>query len=381
MADPSSNPSFGVASADNQALTDAGSSLSGRGTLAKEGVLPGIGSRSALGPKVFQYRYPLKRIEGGSDYLSIGVLDYEKVGLNINASLREKAKDSENSTNPAQKFTDIKGTNLQLNEGGDVNSILNVSSPTARERFQGKKINGFIYLPIPQNIQDTTSVTWGEDSLDPLAAFGLSFGADALKDPGQAVRDYFSLGGNKLNQLIQSGPARDALMAAVAGQAFGALGGNVSVSGLVARATGQVFNPNMELLFQGVNIRSFSFTFNLVARSARESQEIKNIIRTFKKSMTPTNNSNNSATSGVFIGSPKIFQLEYKKGNAPHPFLNRFLPMALTNVAVNYTGSNTYTTYWDGTPVHISMQLDFQELNPLYTEDYETTDGQIGVGY
>jgi len=373
MADPSSNPSFGVVSADNQALTDAGSSLSGQGTLAKEGVLPGIGSRSALGPKVFHYRYPLKRIEGGSDYLSISILDYEPVGLNIKSVIKQEVvKDDQGKETDQVKYTQVKDANA-----------LNVSSITARERLkkQGKNINGFIYLPIPQNIQDVTSVTWSEDSLDPLSAFGLSFGADALKNPGEAVRAYLNLAGNKLGELSKSGPAQQALIAAISGQALGTLGGNVSASGLVARATGQIFNPNTELLFNGVNLRSFSFSFNFVARSTREGQEIKQIIRTLKKSMIPTNNSTNGATSGVFIGSPKVFQLEYKKGNAPHPFLNRFQPMALTNVAMNYTGSNTYATYWDGTPVHMTMQLDFQELNPIYTEDYDTDDGQIGVGY
>lgn len=360
------NTKFGVASADNQALADAGSSL------AKN-------SPSLSKPKIFQYRYPLKRIESGSDYLAISILDYEVVGLNINASLREKSKDAEDAKNNSpSKATAIEGTNLEITEGS-IKDILDVSRPTAAQRLQQKKALGYIYLPIPQNIQDTTGVTWGEDSLDPLSAFGLSFGADALKDPGQAIRDYFSIGGNKLSELVKSGPARTALMAAISGQAYGALGGNVSTSGLIARATGQVFNPNMELLFQGINIRSFSFNFNFVARSNKEGQEIKNIIRTFKKSMIPTNNATNDALKGVFIGSPKVFQLQYRKGNAPHPFLNSFLPMALTNVSVNYTGSNTYATYWDGTPVHITMQLDFQELNPLYTEDY--TDDIPGVGY
>lgn len=359
------NPSFGVASADNQALTDAGSSL----------------AKNPLRTKVFQYRYPLKRIEGGSDYLSIGVLDYDPVTLKAVGFSENEAKEKDENGSSVTKRDEKGNIVYEYNQTkGEIGDLF-TGSITAKERLQqNKKINGFIYLPIPQNIQDTTSVTWGEDSLDPLSAFGLSFGADALKDPGGAVRKYFELGKDKLGQLAQEGSARDALMAAIAGQAFGALGGNVSVSGLVARATGQVFNPNMELLFQGVNIRSFSFTFNFVARSARESQEIKNIIRTFKKSMTPSNSANNG-NKGVFIKTPKIFELEYRKGNAPHPFLNRFLPMALTNVAVNYTGSNTYTTYWDGTPVHISMQLDFQELNPLYTEDYDSADGQIGVGY
>jgi len=328
-------------------------------------------SQGATKPKIFQYRYPLKRIEEGSDYLAISVLDYEAVGLEIKSAIKQEAiQDTQGKDTDKVKYTAIEGATANLN----------ISPPSARDRFQSKKANGYIHLPIPQNIQDTTSVTWGEDSLDPLSAFGLSFGADALKDPGAAVREYLSLSGAALGQLAKDGPTKDALVAAIAGQAFGALGGNVSTSGLIARATGQVFNPNMELLFQGVNIRSFSFTFNFVARSMREGEEIKKIIRTFKKSMTPSNSATTGA-AGVFIKSPQIFQLEYKKGSGKHPFLNSFLPMALTNVAVNYTGSNTYSTYYDGTPVHISMQLDFQELNPLYTEDYDSGDGLIGVGY
>ena len=331
-------------------------------------------SQGTTKPKIFQYRYPLKRIEEGSDYLAISVLDYEKVGLDLKATAKENEKENTITFYNKDK-KEIQGKPLN-------SSLFDISSKSAKERFagNGKNIKGMIYLPVPQNIQDTTSVTWGEDSLDPLSAFGLSFGADALKDPGAAVREYLSLSGAALGQLAKDGPTKDVFVAAIAGQAYGALGGNVSTSGLIARATGQVFNPNMELLFQGVNIRSFSFTFNFVARSMREGEEIKKIIRTFKKSMTPSNSATTGA-AGVFIKSPQIFQLEYKKGSGKHPFLNSFLPMALTNVAVNYTGSNTYTTYYDGTPVHITMQLDFQELNPLYTEDYDSGDGLIGVGY
>ena len=342
-------------------------------------------SQGATKPKIFQYRYPLKRIEEGSDYLSISVLDYEKVGLDLKATAKEienQNQDSKKDPSKKDSFT-FYGKDKKEITGRELNSSLfNIASRSAKERISsnGKNIKGMIYLPVPQNIQDTTSVTWGEDSLDPLAAFGLALGAEAIKDPGAAVRKYFSLGKDKLGALAQDGPTQDALVAAIAGQAFGALGGNVSTTGLIARATGQIFNPNMELLFQGVNIRSFSFTFNFVARSMREGEEIKKIIRTFKKSMTPSNSATTGA-AGVFIKSPQIFQLEYKKGSGKHPFLNSFLPMALTNVAVNYTGSNTYATYYDGTPVHITMQLDFQELNPLYTEDYDSGDGLIGVGY
>ena len=55
--------------------------------------------------------------------------------------------------------------------------------------------------------------------------------------------------------------------------------------------------------------------------------------------------------------------------------------MALSNMAVNYTGAGTYATYDDTTPVHMKLSLSFQELNPVYAEDYEDDQGKIGVGY
>ena len=53
--------------------------------------------------------------------------------------------------------------------------------------------------------------------------------------------------------------------------------------------------------------------------------------------------------------------------------------MCIKNVAVNYTASGTYATYRDGTPVHMKLDLQFTELNPIYAEDHEKV--TEGVGY
>ena len=50
-------------------------------------------------------------------------------------------------------------------------------------------------------------------------------------------------------------------------------------------------------------------------------------------------------------------------------------------MAVNYTGSGTYATYDDTTPVHMQLSLQFQELNPVYSEDYDKEEGKLGVGF
>ena len=84
---------------------------------------------------------------------------------------------------------------------------------------------------------------------------------------------------------------------------------------------------------------------------------------------------------GIFIKQPDIFQLEYKQGSKSHPFLNKFLPAHLTNMKVNYTQSGNYSTFYDGTPTHMTVQCSFTEVNPVYQEDYDGEDAGEGVGY
>jgi hypothetical protein len=50
-------------------------------------------------------------------------------------------------------------------------------------------------------------------------------------------------------------------------------------------------------------------------------------------------------------------------------------------LSLNFTGSGTYATYSDGTPVNMNLTLGFQELTPIYFEDYGSAEGKTGVGY
>jgi hypothetical protein len=156
------------------------------------------------------------------------------------------------------------------------------------------------------------------------------------------------------------------------------LGANVSPAALITRATGQVLQSNLELLFSGVTLRAFPFSFDFTPRDAAEGEMVKQIIRILKMSMLPKGGAP-GARNPLFINSPNLFQLEYKTGNKAHPFLNRFKVCALTDLQVNYTGSGAYATYGDGTPVHINVGMQFKEINPIYAEDY--TDEPGGVGF
>ena len=286
-----------------------------------------------------EYRYPNAQLREDTDFLQIKVVKYQ-----------------------APKFI---GNEFQQPTSSDTLAA-NIETPLAT-----------IFLPIPENIQDSNAVNWGDDSLNGLAARAIGSAAGFIGNNGSFI-DAVKRGGIEAAAFAGDvmnipGTIRNSFIAAKAVGAFT----NVNAQGVVTRQTGQVLNPNMELLFNNVTLRSFNFQFDLAPRDKKESETIKAMLRLFKKSM----NAKNTGSADLFIASPDVFQLSYKTGGEDHKFLNRFKPMALLNMAVNYTGSGTYATYDDTTPVHMQLSLQFQELNPVYSEDYDKEEGKLGVGF
>ena len=179
-----------------------------------------------------------------------------------------------------------------------------------------------------------------------------------------------------------SGNVQDAIRASISGAAISALGSNVSQKSILSRSTGQILNSNLELLFQGMSLRSFPFSVTFTPRDPEETKVVKAIIRSLKQSMAPkASKFNGSSATGLFLKSPDLFSLKYRHGGGDHPFLNAFKICALTGMQVNYTNAGTYASYADGTPVSIRLNMTFKEINPIYNEDYETAEAGIGVGY
>ncbi len=245
-----------------------------------------------------------------------------------------------------------------------------------------------IELPIPQELTDSNSVTWGEDRINALemAALEVAQGVMATSGIGENAANLANAAVTALNTGISipglDSDTQGAVRAAISGAAVGALGSNVSAKSVISRSTGQIMNNNLELLFQGVNLRSFPFTITFSPRDPSESRMVKDIIRRLKQSMAPkVGDMAAGAGGGIFLKSPDVFQLKYLKDGHDHPFLNSFKLAALTGMTVNYTNAGTYASYEDGTPVNIRMSLTFKELNPIYAEDYMQTGAGPGVGY
>ena len=320
--------------------------------------------------------YPLaRRNESKTDYLQIEIADYQAPKLNLPAF-----EDSSGKKITAKNITDDTVVSKVVG-GGDEGSFALTQGSTSNN-FIGKRdlkqIKYVINLPMPRNITDTTGVQYGEASLNPIEAAGLAVGSELIQGNIDNLKRAFGSVMNKGGEALQDSENQRAIAAALSGTAIGALGGNVNANQVISRASGQILNPNLELLFQGVGLRVFPFQFQFFPRNSQEGETVINIIRALKQEMAPSRTSKEGNNTGVFSRTPSIFQLTYMKGGAKHPYLNSFLPTVLSDMKINYTASGAHSTFHDGIPTHIRLDLQFKELNPLFKEDY---DGVGGVGY
>jgi len=227
---------------------------------------------------------------------------------------------------------------------------------------------GKVCLPIPGGINDSNNANWasgemnaGQMALARIALGGIVNGFEGLA--AETVSTLEKVGGNK-------GEVKNAIAQQIAGAATG------DNKALMQRTSGQVINPNMELLFGGPALRDFSFAFNFTARSAPEAKEILKIIRFFKQGMAPI-----KSASNLFLKSPNTWKLEYKNGNKTHKALNRFKECALKTCSLQYTPDGNYATFEDGIMTKYSMTLAFTELEPVFNSDYSEngiTENEIG---
>ena len=315
-----------------------------------------------------QLRYPYARIEDGMDFLKIQIASYTPPDLNLEGLIKVD--------NPDQDAT---GANATITRGQGTFALTNATGSNTTVSENGGRVlkhpKHTIFLPIPRQIQDANSVSYDSSKLDPLEAAGSAIIKQGIESPSVGlVQDALKAIGEGVDLI---GENTDAIASAIAGRAIGALGGNVTANALIARGSGAILNPNLESLFQGVKLRQFPFTFEFFPRNPTEAEQVKMIIRVLKRSMSAKNNKDKGR--GVFIKQPDIFQLRYMKGASEHPFLNKFLPMHLTDMKINYAASGTYSTFYDGTPSHMSVSCSFQEVNPVYQEDFD--DAGQGVGY
>ena len=266
-------------------------------------------------------------------------------------------------------------------------------------RTKNTALGRTILLPMPNEIVDQNSVSWGPGKMDSVT--GSLFGQVARRALNE--EDSILAGTNKDNimeRLGQLGSAgfefakdfaresgkvasqpfvRRKFLLDAAASAASLLQVNVDV-GQILQRRGIVENPNLELLFNAPDLRTFGFQFAFSPRNKQESIIVRSIIREFKQTMAVKRGAvlggaTTNEGSNLLLGVPNVYRLQYRRGSTTNEEikgLNKFKTCALTDFSVNYTQGRWAAYAADSQPVSTLITMSFAELAPIYRDDYET---------
>ena len=221
-----------------------------------------------------------------------------------------------------------------------------------------RRITDSVSIYLPPNVEETTSAKYDESATGIAGFLVSSFGKGLEGMDAAAITR--KLGGG------MEGIAKDMTFRAIglAGELVGAEG----TEALAKKAFGEASNPYMEVLFDQMQLRTFTYNFNFAPRNSAEALEVQKIIQLFRFHMAPELRPNINR----YLGLPSQFDIHYmflsKDGVASeNNYYNRIATCVLQDCKVNYT-PNGVKSFEDGGPVTTTMTLTFKEIE-LMTKD------------
>jgi hypothetical protein len=202
-----------------------------------------------------------------------------------------------------------------------------------------KRLKAAIALYVPNELNIRYSASWAEEDTAAFQAF-----ARGGEELGRALAGDTSKTGGLVKEVL------------------GALALNKGPAAL-GIASGLAANPKKEQAFKNVDFRTFTFDYRFAPKSETEAQNVLNIIRALKYHMHPELKEN-----GFLYIYPSEFDIVYYKGNTENLNIHRHTSCVLTEMNVNYTPNGVFSTFPNGMPTQINVQMTFRELMLLSKE-------------
>lgn len=200
-----------------------------------------------------------------------------------------------------------------------------------------KRLKTAIALHIPNQLAVRYSTNWGDED---------TFGYQAVVSGAEAI-----------TKAIQGGGAKN--LGNDAASIVGAIGLKSDKQGPAASASlGLAANPKKEQIFKGVDYRTFQFDYQFFPRSPEEAQNVLNIIQEFKYHMHPEFKDTNNF---LYI-YPSEFDIFYYQNGKENLNIHRHTSCVLKELNINYTPNGMFTTFDNGMPTQINIQMTFVEL-------------------
>ena len=214
---------------------------------------------------------------------------------------------------------------------------------------------GMIILPLPQSLIDSFGINIGEAKLDLL---------------GNSLSDVLAAGKTKMESYaneIKSGKSAIQFIKDSALEVASVAPGisDTTIGQLAQIETGFIRNPHITSLFDGVRLKTYTFTWKLAPRSEAEARQLESIINYIKAYMHPEANQN---SGGFALDYPYLASLEFVIGeNKSIPNVNVSF---ITDLQINSSGSGVPAFFKDGRSVSIEMGISFKEINIKTRRDF-----------
>jgi hypothetical protein len=190
-----------------------------------------------------------------------------------------------------------------------------------------------IYLPMPAGVNFSDGGTYSELFLGDIAGGG---GLEALSgamegDIGGVVQGL----GNTLKQQVSSIKPR---IKAAAAKSLLASAGVTEEMAMFAQK--KIKAPNQNTTFTGNKLRTFSFSFKLIARSEEDTRTIDTMQRTFRR-YTYAGSSDDAPN--VVLDYPPLWQIKFLLGDRENPFLPKIFACYLETFDCSFKETRTLT--------------------------------------
>ena len=317
-------------------------------------------AQTTRGGEVLQYPLDLGT-DGNSHFIAFFVKQIESAKAELaspegnkddknqkEAESNTLSKGTENKDKTAEQKQMNKKVNADKKSSGSGKKYLSIQEKTRPT----SKLVKTIALYFPPSVQQTYNLSYNEQEISRQAAFGASI-----------IQGFVAQGFNTESFKGAIDKGMDGLKSVVNQMGIAALD-NIAPgsSALIALNRGKVLAPKMEVMFENIGKRSFSYSFTFTPSSEREADEIDKIIKAFRFHAS----ADYADDFGFELTIPDQFEIEYyTQNNSPNGYLHKIGTCVLESVDVTYGGDKMTwheTNAKGAPPTKTTLALSFKEL-------------------
>lgn len=244
------------------------------------------------------------------------------------------------------------------------------SRPTPRSNAT-QNTEAYYRLPIPASLTDQYGMEITDVKLDLAESL---FNGNLYTAGAGRIEQYMNEFGNLSDYRGKGFEGLKKILGAIPGATQNliidtvALAPGVSDSklGRLAQSTiGMVRNPHHTVVFDGVQLKSYTFGWKLSPRSQQEAISLERMITNIKKYMHPK-----LSKTGFSMEYPYLTELQFEVGD------NKLIPNVKTSflksLTVNGSAGGVPSFYRDGRSTIVELAMSFQEINVQTREDFMT---------